>query len=295
MSLSGDNRSINVGGAIIGASIVTGNDNTVTTSGHVTLPPAHTVDAKAELAMLRELLAKQQTPERDKLDRACQYAADLATERNPDKKQIAGSLQRALTFARRQRLRRSDRDAGAPCRRTRLLARHGGTRAALAARLLHARHAIRADVPGGRVAPYPRPVRGGSPDRFTLARGPDHAGGQIPSASGRPSWVRTQPARLTKPAAFEAPPLMPMMHSTISRRPERSKAPHAWPPAAIGDRTFPAGDRSAGQYRPDGNRFVIRSGRPSTGRETLACTSLIRNPSLSAGPKASRLWTPTPT
>lgn len=100
MSPSGDNRSVHVGRDVIGSNIVTGSGNRLTTTTHVTVPPADTVDAQAELAALREILAKLQTPDHDRLTFACQYAGDLAAEPKPDKKQIAGSLHRALTFAK---------------------------------------------------------------------------------------------------------------------------------------------------------------------------------------------------
>jgi hypothetical protein len=100
MSPSSDNRSVHVGGDIIGASIVTGSNNTVTMSAQITLPPAQTVDVQAELAALRASLVTLQIPERDKLDRAYQYAEDLAAEPAPDRKQIAHALHRALTFAK---------------------------------------------------------------------------------------------------------------------------------------------------------------------------------------------------
>jgi hypothetical protein len=58
MSERGDNRSVTARD-ITGSSVVTGEQNTVTTAiRQVTAPPAGTVDVKAEVAALWELLAQ---------------------------------------------------------------------------------------------------------------------------------------------------------------------------------------------------------------------------------------------
>ena len=58
MSGSGDNRSVTARD-ISGSSVMTGDRNVVsTTMKQVTPPPADSVDVKAELAALRELLAE---------------------------------------------------------------------------------------------------------------------------------------------------------------------------------------------------------------------------------------------
>jgi hypothetical protein len=100
MPPSGDNRSVHAGGNITGASIVTGDYNTVTATVHVALPPPASVDPKAELAALRELLAKLQTPDRGKLDRAFDDAEEEAAKPDPDKSEIGGALQRVLKAAK---------------------------------------------------------------------------------------------------------------------------------------------------------------------------------------------------
>jgi len=77
MSGGGDNRSVTARD-ITGSSAVTGDHNTVTTTmKQVALPPADTVDVKAELAALRELLAELKgVPDRGKLDRAIEDAVE---------------------------------------------------------------------------------------------------------------------------------------------------------------------------------------------------------------------------
>jgi hypothetical protein len=85
--MSGSNRSVTARD-ITGSSIVTGDHNTVsTTMKQVPLPPADQVDVKAELAALREALAGlQKVPDRGKLDRAVEDAADEAAKPEPTKR-----------------------------------------------------------------------------------------------------------------------------------------------------------------------------------------------------------------
>jgi hypothetical protein len=99
MPPSGDNRSINVGGNATGAFVI-GDNNTVTATTHVTLPPPATVDPKAELAALRDLLSRLQTPDRGKLDRAFADAEEEAAKPAPDKAEIGFALQRIIKTAK---------------------------------------------------------------------------------------------------------------------------------------------------------------------------------------------------
>jgi hypothetical protein len=101
MSGGGNNRSVTARD-ITGSSIVTGRHNTVTTTmKQVPLPPADQVDVKAELAALREALAAlQKVPDRGKLDRAIEDAADEAAKPEPDKEEVGGALERAVKYAK---------------------------------------------------------------------------------------------------------------------------------------------------------------------------------------------------
>jgi hypothetical protein len=96
---SGSDRSIHARD-VIGASLVTGDNNTVTTTAHVTLPPAHSVDPKAELAALRTLLAGLDVPERGKLDRALRDADEEAAKPTPDKDDLGDAVGRVLKAAK---------------------------------------------------------------------------------------------------------------------------------------------------------------------------------------------------
>jgi hypothetical protein len=101
MSGSGDNRSVTARD-ITGSSIVTGDHNTVTTTmKQITLPPAHTVDVKAELSALREALAGlQRVPDRGKLDRAMQDAVEETAKPEPDKEEVGGAVERVVKYAK---------------------------------------------------------------------------------------------------------------------------------------------------------------------------------------------------
>ncbi len=99
--MSGDNRSVTARD-ITGSSVVTGDHNTVTTTmKQYPLPPADQVDVQAELMALREALAAlQKVPDRGKLDRAVEDAADEAAKPAPDKAELGGALERAVKYAK---------------------------------------------------------------------------------------------------------------------------------------------------------------------------------------------------
>ena len=101
MSGSGDNRSVTARD-VTGSSIVTGDRNTVTTTmRQVTMPPADQVDVKAELAALRELLAGlKNVPDRGRLDRAMQDAAEETAKPEPDKEWVGNALERVAKSAK---------------------------------------------------------------------------------------------------------------------------------------------------------------------------------------------------
>jgi hypothetical protein len=80
---------------------VTGDRNIVSTTMKPPPPPADQVDVKAELAALREALAElKKVPDRGKLDRAVEDAADEAAKPEPDKEEVGGALERAVKYAK---------------------------------------------------------------------------------------------------------------------------------------------------------------------------------------------------
>ena len=101
MSERGDNRSVTARD-ITGSSVVTGDQNTVTTTmRQVAAPPPETVDVKAEVAALRELLAQlKNVPDRGKVDRAMQDAVEESAKAQPDKDEVGGAVERAIKYAK---------------------------------------------------------------------------------------------------------------------------------------------------------------------------------------------------
>jgi hypothetical protein len=101
MSGSGDNRSVTARD-ITGSSVVTGDQNIVTTTmKQVTTPPADKVDVKAELAALRDLLAElKNVPDRGRLDRAMQDAIEETAKPEPDKAEVGNALERVTRCAK---------------------------------------------------------------------------------------------------------------------------------------------------------------------------------------------------
>ena len=99
--MSGSNRSVTARN-ITGSSIVTGDHNTVTTTmKQITLPPADQVDAKAELAGLRDLLRElNKVPDRGKLNRAMEDAVEETAKPEPDKEEVSGALERVVKYAK---------------------------------------------------------------------------------------------------------------------------------------------------------------------------------------------------
>ena len=100
MTSSSDNRSVQVGGNVENAVIATGDNATVTNTTHVTLPQASSVDPKAELSALLELLAGLDVPERRRFDNASQEAEDEVAKTDPDKGEVADAMQRMLKAAK---------------------------------------------------------------------------------------------------------------------------------------------------------------------------------------------------
>lgn len=101
MTSKGGDRSVTARD-IVGASVVTGDHNKVVTqASEIALPQANAVDVKAELAGLRDALADlKNVPDRRKLDRAVEDAADEVAKPEPDKDEVGGALQRVVKYAK---------------------------------------------------------------------------------------------------------------------------------------------------------------------------------------------------
>jgi hypothetical protein len=100
MSAGADDRSIKAGN-ITGSVILTGDKNLVSTHmQQVTLPLPETVDVRAELAALRELVSKLNVPERGKLDNAIEDATEETNKADPDKEEVASAVGRIVKYAK---------------------------------------------------------------------------------------------------------------------------------------------------------------------------------------------------
>ncbi len=100
MTTNGDDKSVH-GRDFIGAQIITGDHVTATMTGvKVSLPPADSVDIKAELSALRDALASLNAPDQGKLDRALQDAEEEAAKPEPDRDEIGGAIERVVKYAK---------------------------------------------------------------------------------------------------------------------------------------------------------------------------------------------------
>ncbi|MGK7905853.1 MAG: hypothetical protein AB4040_01290 [Synechococcus sp.] len=96
---SSHNRSVSTGN-IIGSAVLTGDSNTVSVEYRQTeLPPQETVDIRAEIAAIKEILAALQTPDSRKIERAMEDVADELEKDDPDKNEVGSALERALKYA----------------------------------------------------------------------------------------------------------------------------------------------------------------------------------------------------
>ena len=66
----------------------------------ITLPPPETVDVRAELAALRELVAKLSLQDRGRFDRAAEDATEETSKADPDKEEVAGAVGRIVEYAK---------------------------------------------------------------------------------------------------------------------------------------------------------------------------------------------------
>ena len=93
-------RNLHIGGNMIGSAAITGDGNVTTVNYRkVTLPPADSIDIRAELAALKDLLVGLNTEDRQKIANALAEAESDAAKPQPVMIVIGGALQRALGYA----------------------------------------------------------------------------------------------------------------------------------------------------------------------------------------------------
>lgn len=96
------NRSASVGRDAVGNVIQTGDRNVASLKfAQTTLPPADSVDVRAELAALGDLLRQLPTQEAKKIDRALEDAQDELEKPEPDRDEVGQALDRALNYAQK--------------------------------------------------------------------------------------------------------------------------------------------------------------------------------------------------
>jgi hypothetical protein len=100
--------SIHIGGSVSGSNVMFAGDNNTTVVGNnnVTdirnkMPAPETVDIRKELAALREILMKLDTPESGKIDRAITDAEEEASKPEPDKDEVGSALERVMKAAQK--------------------------------------------------------------------------------------------------------------------------------------------------------------------------------------------------
>jgi hypothetical protein len=94
-------RSVSFGGSVTGSAIVTGDNNTTSLQfTQTTLPPAETIDIRAELAAVRDLLRQLRSETSKKIDRAMEDALDEIKKPEPDRDEVGDALHRALKYAK---------------------------------------------------------------------------------------------------------------------------------------------------------------------------------------------------
>jgi hypothetical protein len=96
---NGDDRSVTARD-ITGSIVQTGDDNRAELRT-VQLPAAASVDIAATVAALRAELLAVDAPDRGKIERALADAGEKAAKDPPDPAEVAGSLERALGYAKK--------------------------------------------------------------------------------------------------------------------------------------------------------------------------------------------------
>jgi hypothetical protein len=98
----GADRSVSIGGNANGNIVQTGDGNTANLQyQHGELPDPQSVDIGAELAALRELLAKLDSPDQNKINNAIEEAEDELKKDKVDKDEIGKALERAISYAKK--------------------------------------------------------------------------------------------------------------------------------------------------------------------------------------------------
>jgi CHAT domain len=95
-------NNISIGGSVTGSAITSGDGNTISvTSQTASLPDPTSVNIKAEIDALRNLLASLSSPDRRKIDNALDEIEEELQKPEPDKDEVGKALDRAVTYAQK--------------------------------------------------------------------------------------------------------------------------------------------------------------------------------------------------
>ena len=95
-------RSVSIAGNAIGSVIQTGDKNVASLRfTRTTLPPPESVDMKAELDELRQLLGQLRSPDGNKMNRAIEDAQEELGKPQVDRDEIGDALDRVMKYARK--------------------------------------------------------------------------------------------------------------------------------------------------------------------------------------------------
>ncbi|OKH43236.1 CHAT domain-containing protein [Calothrix sp. HK-06] len=96
------NRAVSVGGSVTGSAITTGDSNITSVQYQVaSLPAPESVDIRAELNALREILEKLESSDRRKIDNAFADVEEELNKPQPDKNEVGKALERAFDYAKK--------------------------------------------------------------------------------------------------------------------------------------------------------------------------------------------------
>ncbi len=104
MNQPGDrsNRSVSIGGDATGNVIQTGDNNAASLQfTQTTLPPPESVDIKAEMTALCELVGQLKSEDEKKIGRALEDARDEVVKSEPNRDEVGEALERALKCAQK--------------------------------------------------------------------------------------------------------------------------------------------------------------------------------------------------
>ncbi len=95
-------NAISIGGDAHGNVMVAGENNTVSNvQTNISLPAPESVNIQKELAALGKILARLETPDKGKMERALTDAQEEAAKPKPDKDEVGSALERVMKHAQK--------------------------------------------------------------------------------------------------------------------------------------------------------------------------------------------------